>query len=328
MQSRIKAAAVRSLYWGTFLLLVFLTALGVTSTAQQNPQRLILKDGSYQTVTKWEVNGNRVRYYSAERFIWEELPNDLVDWPATNKYNQERTSQRVTSVQQMTTDAQAEDATPTVAPGLSLPDGGGVFLLDTFQGQPQLLELAQSGGELNRHTGKNILRAAINPVALSSKQTIELPGERAKIQAHVSQPVIYIDIDSGSSPGQAQAQPQPAAKTEQQQQQYGIVRAEKRKGVRVVGSLSVAVYGKVSHKENWIKTTVTPIGEWVKVTPSEPLPPGEYAIVEMLEKGQVNLYVWDFGVDPAAPANPNAWTARHSATGSDNKQPVLEKRPK
>jgi hypothetical protein len=304
-----------------------LFACGV-SFAQQNPKRLILKDGSYQTVTKWEISGNRVRYYSAERYSWEEIPTELVNWPATEKYNRERDAERATGLQQLTK-ADDEGGVPEpalAAPGLRLPDGGGVFLLDTYQNQPQLLELAQSGGELNRHTGKNILRAAINPLALSSKQTIELKGERAKVQSHVAQPVIYADVDSGDNA--TSSQPQPAKSGAAPAQRYGIVRVERKKGLRVVGNLNVAVYGKVTQKESWIKTTATPVGEWIKLTPDEPLAAGEYAVVELLEKGQINLYVWDFGVDPSAPANPNAWTPRHAAQGRDDKAPNLEKRPK
>src|SRR5262249_25168624 len=91
---------------------------------------------------------------------------------------------------------------PQVAPGLRLPSEGGVFLLETFQNQPQLDELQQSGGELKNHTKSNILRAAINPLA-SAKQTIELDGVRAKVQSHTGVPSIYLNVDP--EPGAAAA---------------------------------------------------------------------------------------------------------------------------
>lgn len=337
--------------------------------AQQNPERLVLKDGSYQNVTKWEIKGDRVRYYSAERYTWEELPKDFVDWPATEKYNKDRAALRDEAVDEATNAVgPAEPAPPMVAPGLYLPDGGGVFLLDTYQNQPQLVELTQNSGELNKHMGKNILRAAINPLALSSKQTIDLKGTRAQTQAHTTQPTIYIDVDTGpDNPQNTTAKndkPAPAApnaagglgnapslgpgasrsaapsaqdtaatpkNTAAVPDRFRIVRLEKKKDSRVLGNVNVAIYGKVSQKENWVKTVSQPAGgDWMKISPATPLTPGEYAVVELLDKGQVNLFVWDFGVDPAAPANPNAWKATKSEIGPDGKKksPELEKRPK
>ncbi|HEV3039451.1 MAG TPA: hypothetical protein VHA33_16875 [Candidatus Angelobacter sp.] len=318
-----------SLYLKHAYLLVLVCALLVSNAiAQQNPERLVLKDGSFQAVTKWEIVGDRVRYYSAERYSWEELPKSFVDWPATEKYNQERHSVRTNSVvrlgNQEEADRLADEAkTPMAAPGLRLPDGGGVFLLDKFQEKPGLAELVQSGGELNKQMGKNILRGALNPLALSSKQTIELKGDHARVQSHVTQPEIFVNVNSDEGDNQ-QAKP-----AEQVSDRYRIVRLEQKKGIRIVGNLKIAVYGKVSQQENWIPTVSTPAGEWTKVTPAQPLPRGEYALVEMLDKKQINLYVWDFGVDPSAPANPGMWTPRQpvqTQTGT-NDTPVLEKRP-
>jgi hypothetical protein len=318
---------------------VALACLAITAWAQESPKRLILKDGSYQTATKWEIKGERVRYYSTERYDWEELPNSLVDWPATEKYNQEIANRGAAPAQQIRehanddqaakTEEPPEPESPLVAPGLRLPDGGGVFLLDTFHNQPQLVELTQNGGELNPHTGRNILHAALNPLSLSAKQTIELEGEHAKVQSHVMQPAFYVNVNTVSDVGTAPP-PSPPAKDNRPADRYGIVRLERKNGVRIVGNLNVAVYGKVSQKENWIKTTSTAVGDWTKVTPAEVLLSGEYAVVEIMEKGQVNLYVWDFGVDPSAPANANAWTARQPEPGAKEKDqgPVLERRPK
>ena len=36
-----------------------------------------------------------------------------------------------------------------------------------------------------------------------------------------------------------------------------------------------------------------------RFTLGEPLPPGEYVLAEILPDG-MNLFVWDFGVDPAS----------------------------
>jgi len=282
------------------------------ASAQQLAKRLILKDGSYQLATQWEVKGDRVRYMSAERNEWEEVPNSLVDWTATDKWEKDREAstpspEAIALDKELEEERRAEEAkTPLVAPGLHLPQDGSVLLLDTFQNQPQLVELLQSGGELNRNRKENVLRAAINPIA-SSKQTIELVGLHAKVQAHASLPSIYVNLSTPDDTNAGPERPQQPQQPEQPWDRYHIVRLQSKKEKRVVGDLKVSPLGKVSQEQNLVLTTSQRLtGGWVKVTPTSALDPGEYAVVEMMGTDGFNTFVWDFGVNPAAPANPSA----------------------
>jgi len=57
-------------------------------------KKLVLKDGSFQLVRDYARNGERVRYLSAERGEWEEIPASLVDWEATAKSGSSGTERR------------------------------------------------------------------------------------------------------------------------------------------------------------------------------------------------------------------------------------------
>jgi hypothetical protein len=295
------------------LLIAAAFVLAIPAAAQQLAKRLILKDGSYQMATKWEIKGDRVRYLSAERDEWEELPNSLVDWAATDKFEKDRAAgvpapEAVEIDKEAEAERLAEEArTPEVAPGLHLPDDGGMLLLDTYQTQQQLVVLQQNTGEINRNMKTNILRSAINPIA-SSKQTIELDGLHASVQAHALLPSIYVSLDqdqglnvgsqSGPQQGQQPVQPQ------QPWDRFQVVRVQSKKGKRIIGDIKINPLGKTTQEQTLIPTTSRRLtGGWVKVTPVSPLEPGEYAVVEMLGKDGMNTYVWDFGVNPSAPAN-------------------------
>lgn len=275
--------------------------------SQETSRRLILKDGSYQSVTKYEVKGDRVRYYSAEREEWEELPNSLVDWPATEKYEKDRASapEAVQLDKELERESEAaEAALPQVAPGLRIPEDQGVFLLDSFQGEAQLAEIQQNASDINAERKGNILRGAINPVA-GIKQNIELDGSHAAVQSHVQVPSLYINVETG--PDQPQ-ETKASSETAQPADRYRILRVDVKGNKRILGDVKRQLTGKITQEQHLVKTTSNKLtGGWTKLTPTEPLAPGEYAVVEMLGKEGMNLYVWDFGVNPKAPANANSW---------------------
>src|SRR5215469_14799026 len=216
-------------------------ALLTLAAAQESPpSRLILKDGSYQLVTKYEVKGNRVRYYSSEREDWEELPNSLVDWPATEKYAKDRATPPPEAVELDKELDRVQAPLPEVAPGLHIPEDTGVFLLDNFQGEAQLLEINQTAGDINRNTKMNIFKGAINPVG-GLKQTIELEGAHAAIQSHVDVPSLYVKLEEIPQPAGAQAdstrssEPQKSPPPERPFERFRILHVEVKGNKRIVG---------------------------------------------------------------------------------------------
>lgn len=299
-------------------LLALLLCLLSPAKAQNTTKRLILKDGSYQIVTKYEINGDRVHYFSAERNEWEDVPDALIDWKATNEYEKDRVAGKE-SPEALALDKELEEQkqqdeaeSPHVAPGLRLPPEGGVYALDTYLSEPELVPLDQNNGEVNRNLKKNVLRAAINPVS-GSKHTVELAAPTSKIQIHASVPTIYINLDplnqedepaSSNPPPQKKSKDAKAPSTELPWDRFRIVRLQVKGDHRVVGVIKAAVYGKVTQQEDVIPADDEQFGEgWIKITPKGPLEPGEYALAEMLGKEGMNSYVWDFGVHADASAN-------------------------
>ncbi len=280
---------------------------------------LVLTDGSRERVRGYSIEGERVRYYSAERNEWEEMPADLVDWPATERQARreaDEAAERSAAAGESARRQREEDEAraPQIAPGMRLPAPGRVCLVDLYGGEPVLVPLGQSGGQLHKNTKSNILRGILNPVA-SSRQTIELEGTRAAVRAHAPVPEIYFPVEAGGAIGGGDGAEGGA--------RLRLVSCEERKGNRVVFSYNIAVYGRVSVRARYVETDVEPVSDyWVKVTPAAPLDPGEYALVEFDREGAPNEFVWDFAVDPLAP--PNAAVRPGEA---DRGEPVLIRKP-
>jgi len=290
--------------------------------------RLILKDGSYQMARDYQIVGDRVRYLSQERGDWEELPVDLVDWDATRKWEKEHAdlTQQDTSpamkeaetLDQEESEERSEQSArmPLVAEGLELPDEDGVFILDTFQGTPELVELVSSELSMNAKSRKGV--AVLNPLA-TQKASLELEGAHAKVHLHVNDPVIYLSlgVDEEKEPvlthpitvntGGAKAVNGKHG-AHSAQSGFVIVRVDERQAVRVVGAIKVGPNGTVSQDEDTIPTKVEamPGNRWLRVTPQQQLTIGEYALVEIISPSDINESVWDFRVDPRTGDNPGS----------------------
>lgn len=297
--------------------------VGAVSTAPHRT-RLILRDGSYQVVLSYRVEGKIVRYQSAERDGAEELPYDLVDWDATHAWERRHPATGAAPTQAPETgidpellkeEADRAAQTPEVAKDLSLPDLDSVVALDYFHGEPELVPLVQTDGELNRTTGHNVLKLVVNPHSVSH-QIVQLKGIEAAVQMHVDQPAIYLRIGDdatmqrGGTPlvvdtHGASSREKPNATGASADRAYVIVRADVRTDARVLVSFNIGMLGSVQKQQDVMETVteVLPGGHWLKVSPKKPLDFGEYALMEVISDSEVNMGVWDFGVHPVAPEN-------------------------
>jgi hypothetical protein len=78
-----------------------------------------------------------------------------------------------------------------------------------------------------------------------------------------------------------------------------LVRTKVGRNTRVLESINTLFGQAVSENINVISMQRWEVAPNVyRFTLSQPLPPGEYVLAEVLEEG-LNLYVWDFGLDVA-----------------------------
>ncbi len=102
-----------------------------------------------------------------------------------------------------------------------------------------------------------------------------------------------------------------------------------------MGAVRLSTHGKQEEQKS-ISATIEPVAEgWLKITPSGPLASGEYGLVE-LSKGDADLNakaprlpenIWDFGIDPVAPANPLALKPEVSGAPAVDQPPAAQQRP-
>jgi len=132
--------------------------------------KLYLKDGTYHVVREYQVQTDRVRYYSVERSDWEEIPLDMVDLKRTESEVAER---KVTLEKEEKIVAEEGAAEREVQKDASrIPQEPGVYWLDGKETK------VMKAGEVAVHSnkGRTILQALSPIPMITGKATLEMTG--------------------------------------------------------------------------------------------------------------------------------------------------------
>jgi hypothetical protein len=241
--------------------------------------KLFMKDGSYQLVSRFEVRGDRVRYYSVERSDWEFVPASLVDFDATRRAQEDEKAAQKKELQEAKEIAaerleRPEEKGFEIAPGVRLPPEEGIYTYDGLR----VIRLIQSSAEMVTDKKRAALVGAM-PL-LKGRALVVLDGEKAAVRVPDPQATFYIQAkdDWGA--------------------RLVLISVKQGKEHRVVEK----VEGRSgSAKTAELRATLTleraQIAPGIyKLKPSQTLAPGEYAFGELLQE-KLNLELWDFGID-------------------------------
>lgn len=276
-------------------------AAPIAKPAKVEPKakKLILKDGTFQVVREYQVNGDRVRYFSEERGTWEELPAALVDWDATAK--DEAANQKAANALADKVHDQEEakrldnvadiDASLQVGQGAFLPSTDGLFVVEGKTVRP--LKQVEAG------TKKDKLRTmeqVLSPIPIvPGKQRIYIAGEHSMLRLKTSTPEFYLRepppdpdrvsrIETSSRPGISGPD-------------VVLIRAKEIKNGRELESIQTLFGEKIGADMSEVAIQRWEVAPNVyRFTLGEALTPGEYVVAEVLPDG-LNYFVWDFGVD-------------------------------
>lgn len=267
-------------------------------------KKLMLKDGSFQLVRTWERVGQRVRFYSIERSGWEEIPADMVDWAATETAQAEaaravqEANEKLKTVEKQQLAQEIDvDASIEIAPGMFLPEGEGIFILECDPENPAnprpatarcaVLTLTQISTQ-TKVDKKQLLKQIFTPIPIvAGKHRISAAGKAAEIRLRNTQPEFYLRVADDREP------------------EVELIRAQVKGERREISVVSTNIAGEKRDEYKAVAVQRWQMARRVfRLTLGETLTAGEYALAEFLPGEGINLYVWDFGIDAPAGSRP------------------------
>jgi hypothetical protein len=171
------------------------------------------------------------------------------------------------------------DASIEVAPNVFLPAGEGVFEYDG----KSVRQLSQAEADI-KFSKSQMLKQVLIPIPIvPSRHTVSLKGTHAKFRIKSGQIEFYMRTADGREPN------------------LDLLRAKVHNDKRDLENLD-----QLFKQEEATGRIALPIQRWeiaqgvYRFTLGQDLEPGEYAIAEVVQGGETNLYFWDFGVDPGS----------------------------
>lgn len=246
--------------------------LGLVFTAWAANLKLYLKDGSYHIVREYQIQPDRVRFYSVERSQWEEIPVDLVDLKKTQSEESERKAEleKETKVLAEEDRVQREQEKEV----MRIPQDPGVYWVEGTQ--TKIIHAAETTVHTNK--GRSILKAMAPVPVVSGKATLELSTPHSMNIFTNPEQEFYIQLSAT--------------------ERFGILKVKTKGSLRIVENLTIMpVTNEVMEEPELVEIfqqQLTPDGLY-KIWPKMALEPGEYAVVQFT-MGKMNMQVWDFAV--------------------------------
>lgn len=253
---------------------LFLAVLFSALTLWAANFKLYLNDGAFHLVREYQVEGDRVRFYSVERSEWEEIPLKLVDLKRTEAERQARDA----DLRKEAAEIAAEDKFEREQRDERdrVPQEPGVYLLDGKE--LKTVKVGESKTVSNK--GRSILKVLSPLPVVSGKVTVELDGLHSATLAPSNRPEFYFRLSK--------------------EEHFGIVRLKPtRKGARVVQTWTIVPVSKeMIEEQDEVEIFRKQVDDGLyKIWPTAPLEPGEYAVIEFTP-GKGNIQAWDFAWQP------------------------------
>jgi len=236
--------------------------------------KLYMKDGSFQVVREYKVEGDRITYYSVERSDWEEMPAALADLKRTDEEAAAKKEKFDKQAKQI--DEETEALKEQRKEILKIPTDPGVYRVLN----DELVIFKQADTVYHSNKGRSVLKV-LSPIPMvAGKGTIEVDGEHSSMVIREDKrPEFYLQ----------QSLPDTLA----------LVKLTAKGGVRIVEQVRIEPVVNIPTEERdsvQVFTKQLTESGLYKIWPQDDLEKGEYAIIEY-EEGKVDARVWDFRIE-------------------------------